>query len=106
MYRNSEYYSDPTAGKAMANVMREEKRRRRGEYTDDLDMTNWQDLANGIIVQAAEEYRKCLRSRRSRKETQEKMREIEWFFRSDWFHLMTDLDGEMILERLRKEVAG
>ena len=27
--RNSEYYADPTAGKAIANVMREEKAKRK-----------------------------------------------------------------------------
>ncbi|MCC8130415.1 MAG: hypothetical protein LUC38_03280 [Oscillospiraceae bacterium] len=33
MYRNSEGYSDPTAGEAIANVMRENGRMRK-EYSD------------------------------------------------------------------------
>ena len=31
IYRNTEYYSDPTAGKAIANVMREEERGKENE---------------------------------------------------------------------------
>ena len=38
-------------------------------------------------------------------QTQEMIREVERFFRSRWFQMLTDTDGRMILENLKKEVA-
>ena len=39
------------------------------------------------------------------KESKERIREVEQFFRSGWFIALTDTDGRMILEQLKKEVA-
>ena len=137
IYRNYEHYADPTAGKAIENVMRESRgglknsefRIQNSElYTecgDDIqqnamgatyqqDKANWEDLANAIIVQQAEDYRRCRRILRGRPgmkhapilllgEAEERLREIEAFFQSFWFCQLTTVDGEMILERLRKE---
>ena len=75
---------------------------------------NFEDLANAIIVQQAADYRKCrriLRARPGKKhvsffvqdEAIKRLREIEVFFQSWWFSQLTTADGEMILERLRKE---
>ena len=118
IFRNSEHYYDPTAGQAIENVMRESEGLGDSELTG-LHQTepmqeNWEDLANAIIIQQAEDYRKCrriLRRRNRRKRTPEKVRkeaanriqEIELFFLSDWFCLLTKVDGGMILERLKKE---
>lgn len=60
--RNSEYYADPTAGKAIANVMREQEEANGKIRTwtwDRLDMENWADLGIAIVVRAAEEYRRA-----------------------------------------------
>lgn len=67
-----------------------------------------QNLANAIIVQAAEDYRNALRGKGyGYKPSPDKIiREIEYFFRSDWFHTLTKVDGEYLLERLKKEVAS
>ena len=125
IFRNSEHYYDPTAGAAIANVMREQRglsdrplEPLRNEsfiygYTEALD-ENWEDLAIAIIVQQAEDYRKCrriLRARPGKKhvsffvqdEAIKRLREIEVFFQSWWFSRLTTADGEMILERLKKE---
>ena len=129
IFRNSEHYSDPTAGKAIANVMGESRdqgfgnqhsgkpysRRTNGE-SDRLDRENWEELGIAIIVTAAEEYRKCRallqpKSGRLRIPPQgqeiirQKMWEIEVFFLSEWFCKLTTADGEMILERLKSEEA-
>ena len=58
-------------------------------------MDGYERLANGIILQAVKDYRiaKSPATRRS----------IERFFRSDWFKMLTDLDGEDLIERLREE---
>ena len=33
------------------------------------------------------------------------IKEVEQFFHSDWFTWLTSLDGEMLLERLKKETS-
>lgn len=52
-------------------------------------------LANAIIEQAVDDYRRS-------KHYQEKT-VIKKFFLSEWFSVLTDLDGKMILIRLEEE---
>lgn len=52
-------------------------------------------LANAIIGQAVEDYRKS-------KHHQERT-VIKKFILSEWFSVLTDLDGKMILRRLEEE---
>ena len=66
-----------------------------------------QDLANAIIAQAAEDYRAAL----ERLEVDPKHEKSKWmltdverFFHSDYFRLMTRLDPDYILDRIRNEV--
>ena len=73
----------------------------------DFFQKNWENLANAIIVQAADDYRwarkklkedpYCLKAIRM-------IKEVEPFFTSDWFRALTDVDGEMILSRLKEEI--
>ena len=68
---------------------------------------NWEDLANAIILQAVEDYRKArkrVRTPPDQKIAQATIREVERFFKSWWFAQLTDVDGEMLLEKLQKEV--
>ena len=67
---------------------------------------NWEDLAQAIIVQAVTDYRKArkrVRTYPGQTAAQATIREVERFFLSWWFAQLTDLDGEMLLERLKKE---
>ena len=69
---------------------------------------NWEDLAQAIIMKAVEDYRKARRRVRhfpDQKGAQATIREVEQFFRSRWFAQLTDIDGEMLIKRLREEVA-
>ena len=69
---------------------------------------NWEALANAVVLQAVEDYRKARRRVRmmpGQKESKERIREVERFFRSGWFIALTDTDGRMILDQLKKEVA-
>jgi len=69
---------------------------------------NWEKLAQAIILQAVEDYRKCrrlVRRKPNQVEAQKRIREVEAFFRSRWFMQLSDADGTMILEALKKEVA-
>ena len=61
------------------------------------DMTPYENLANAIVLSAVKDYR-----RSSSKRT---MEEIERFFRSGWFRVMTNIDGEQLIRDLRKEKA-
>lgn len=71
------------------------------------DITNYENLANAIILQAAKDYRMALKglnaNPRNRSALAEKD-EIERFFRSGWFSVLTSVDGEMLIRSLQKEV--
>ena len=55
---------------------------------------NYERLAIAIIKQAVIDYRKG---------DEEIRKSIERFFRSEWFYTLTDVDGEMLIKRLRRE---
>lgn len=64
-------------------------------------MDGYELLAEAVILQAVKDYRKALKyDERGRK------REIEGFFRSEYFRILTDVDGEMLIQKLRTEVKG
>lgn len=59
---------------------------------------NYKLLANAIIIQAVEDYRKA--------ETWQARSAIKHFFLSEWFEALTEVDGNMILRRLEQEYKG
>ena len=66
----------------------------------------YERLAEAIVVTAAKDYREAarkLKRKRNNKAALKEVKEIEGFFRSDWFRQLSALDGEYILEKLRKE---
>ena len=67
------------------------------------EKTEYDDLIIAIIKQAADDYRLALHGGRDRL-YQPTVTEIESFFRSTWYSLLTDVDGEMIIKRLKEEV--
>ena len=56
----------------------------------DTERERWENLANAVVVQAADDYRKILR--------------LERFFRSGWFETLCDLEGRALIWKLRMEV--
>ncbi|MEZ3426771.1 MAG: hypothetical protein K1W13_05140 [Lachnospiraceae bacterium] len=71
------------------------------------DITNYENLANAIILQAAKDYRMALKSLKANPRNRTAMAdkdEIERFFRSDWFSVLTSVDGEMLIRSLQMEV--
>ena len=71
------------------------------------DITNYENLANAIILQAVKDYRvalKCLKVNPRNKTAFADKEEIERFFRSGWFSVLTSVDGEMLIRSLQKEV--
>jgi hypothetical protein len=70
--------------------------------------TPYENLANAIILQAVKDYRKALRilSRYPyNRPAQYERGSIERFFRSRWFGVLTHLDPELLIHRLREEAA-
>ena len=57
----------------------------------------FEELAHAIILQAVRDYR--LHDDESKRDN------IERFFRSRWFGILTNIDPEMLISKLRKEKA-
>jgi hypothetical protein len=63
-----------------------------------------ENLANGIIIQAVTDYRKALRGFSSNSKSSSAIAaECERFFRSEWFSVLTNVDGEYLIINIRKE---
>ena len=72
----------------------------------EVAMDPYEKLANAIIIQAAKDYRAALRKLRRNPRNHPAQAEtdsIERFFRSGWYKCLTDVDGEMVLRKLREE---
>lgn len=67
----------------------------------------YERLANAIIFQAASDYRrnlKKLKKNPQNREVQNEVMQIEKFFRSSWYQVLTTVDGEFLIQKLRKEI--
>lgn len=58
-------------------------------------MNPYENLANAIILQAAKDYRLT--------DDERELQEIERFFRSGWFGVLSKVDPEFLIKELRKE---
>ena len=57
--------------------------------------TPYENLANAIVLQAVKDYRLH--------DDEQELASIERFFRSGWFGVLTRIDPEMLIAKLRKE---
>ena len=65
----------------------------------------YEKLAAAIVVQAAKDYKAALRQEARGKvtpSTQGTIIECERFFKSQWFEALSDLDGPVLMERIKK----
>ena len=89
----------------------------------DVEINPWQRLANAIVKQAANDYRAAAKvidratprqierarqpdPKRSSDNLRRKMQTLDEctrFFRSGWYMMLTDLDGEVLIEKLERE---
>ncbi len=70
------------------------------------EMTAIENIANAIVICAAKDYRRALRRLKKDPENKKALSckaEVEEFFHSGWFTLLTHADGDYILEQLRLE---
>lgn len=56
---------------------------------------NHEDLSNAIIIQAVKDYR--------RTKSPQVRNEIKRFFKSEWFTMLSNVDGDIILKKLESE---
>lgn len=73
----------------------------------DLDKNGAERLVQGIVKQAVYDWRNAkrrLRRKKDNKDVQYIIADCEAFFRSNYFGLLTDLDGEAFLQRLQDEM--
>ena len=88
-----------------------------------VEFTAWNELANAIVVRAAEDYRSALRrlcralviindpdisEKRAAYEMQDiavgSIHEIENFFHSNWFVICTKVDPDWLMGQLKKDI--
>ena len=75
------------------------------EYID-AEM-NYRKLADQIIVQAADDYRRALRVLRKYPNNSSAHRsksEIESFFHSEWYCVLSNVDSDFLMKQIKKEV--
>ena len=58
-------------------------------------MNPYENLANAIILQAAKDYRLS--------DDEQQLQEIERFFRSGWFGVLSKVDPKFLIKELQKE---
>ena len=58
-------------------------------------MDPYENLTNAIILQAVKDYRLT--------DDEQELQEIERFFRSGWFGVLSKVDPEYLIRQLRKE---
>lgn len=67
----------------------------------------YENLANAIILSAVDDYKKYLKVIKSYPRdvgTRNKAHAIERFFRSDYFSILTDVNSELLIKKLKKEI--
>lgn len=77
--------------------------------TKNLAENPYERLANAMIIQASKDYMISLRKKKRNPgsaSAEHDIRECERFFRSGWYQVLTSVDGEYLMERLRKEALG
>lgn len=62
----------------------------------------WEELANAIVLQAVDEYRLAMRDKP--KPNEGRLKEIEVFFFSGGFSVLTNLNPRWLVARLKQEV--
>jgi len=68
--------------------------------------TGYEGLANGIIIQAAKDYRTALKKLYKNPNdsiAMDEIGELEQFFYSDWYEMLTNVDGEYMVDHLRQD---
>ena len=76
-------------------------------YVDEINTMSSEELANSIVMRACKDYKRAVN--KVNKDPYDISQliiktEIEEFFLADWFCVLTDLDGEIVLNRLNQSL--
>ena len=66
----------------------------------------YENLANAIVLSAVEDYRKALKKYSRNPDSKSAKAEVdslERFFRSQWYSILTSVEGEFLIRKLRAE---
>lgn len=66
----------------------------------------YENLANAIVLTAVDDYRRALRrfeKNPNSKDAKADVDEMERFFRSKWYSVLTFVEGEYLIRKLRAE---
>ena len=72
-------------------------------------MDGYQALANAIVLRAVMDYKTALKRKkknRNNRSAQAQINALERFFRSSYCQILSDLNSEYLIRRMRKEVFG
>lgn len=78
---------------------------RREQGQSSCDMDPYVSLGNAIIIQAARDYKVALRKlsrNKYNKDALNEKEEIERFFHSGWFGVLTEIDPDMFIRKLQE----
>ena len=64
----------------------------------------WQDLVLEIIRLAAEDYREAMSGKLPSSKAAEMIRDVESFLLSDWFAVLSNLDGKRLIRLLKEGI--
>ena len=70
-------------------------------------MSGYEALANAIIIQAAKDFRAAYKRMKrfpNDGRAKEEVREITKFFCSQWFEMLSDVDGPTLLKKMKDEI--
>ena len=68
----------------------------------------YQNLANAIVAQAAQDYLSALKKLKKNprnKMAMDEAMQLEKFFHSGWYEILTDVDPDYLIRKLREKVA-
>jgi len=71
-----------------------------------MEYNTYEELANAIVLQAVTDYRNARKTLKIRPKDRDAMyttKEVIAFFRSDYFKVLTSIDPELLISKLRKE---
>ena len=80
--------------------------RKMSKKTNMARIDPYQQLANAIVAFAAKDYRKTLRwLKRNPKSASAhaELTRLEQFFRSEWYEVLTRVDGEWLMTRIKED---
>ena len=76
----------------------------RDKYADGTIKTCYKSLCLAIIETAVRDYKKALEAEMKCEDLNARrlIRELEVFFKSDWFEQLSNLDGRLLIKNVRK----